>query len=44
MNPILLYIIIFAAKIVEVTIGVFRMVLITKGEENWQRLLPFLKL
>ncbi|NLT02051.1 MAG: DUF2179 domain-containing protein, partial [Acholeplasmataceae bacterium] len=32
MHPVLLYIIIFIAKIIEVTIGVLRMVLITKGE------------
>lgn len=44
MNPILLYIIIFAAKIVEVTIGVFRMVLITKGERKLATVIAFFEI
>ena len=40
-NPILLYIIILLAKIVEVTVAVLRTVLITKGERKIATFIAF---
>jgi len=44
MHPVLLYIIIFVAKIIEVTIGVLRMVLITKGERKLATVIAFFEI
>lgn len=44
MHPIVLYLIIFVAKIIEVTIGVFRMVLITKGERKLSPIIAFFEI
>ncbi len=44
MHPIVLYIVIFTAKIIEVTIGVFRMVLITKGERKLATIIAFFEI
>ncbi|HNZ78313.1 MAG TPA: DUF5698 domain-containing protein [Bacilli bacterium] len=44
MHPVLLYIIIFIAKIIEVTIGVLRMVLITKGERKLATVIAFFEI
>ncbi len=44
MDPVLLYIVIFIAKIIEVTIGVFRMVLITKGERKLATVIAFFEI
>jgi len=41
MNPILLYALIFFAKIIEVTVAVFRTVLITKGERKIATFIAF---
>ncbi len=44
MHQVLLYIIIFVAKIIEVTIGVLRMVLITKGERKLATVIAFFEI
>ena len=44
MHPVLLYIIIFVAKIIELTIGVLRMVLITKGERKLATVIAFFEI
>lgn len=44
MHPIILYLIIFIAKIIEVTIGVLRMVLITKGERKLATIIAFFEI